>query len=547
MKVNKLENDLQMMRWAKVIFASIIAGIGGGLGALLFRFLVNVTTTFFFDVLSAKFKLFLMPIIGALLIYPIVKNNPRVRGTGVPEVIESVIFRKGEISGKFAILKVVATSITIGSGGSAGREGPIGFIGASIASWIGRRLSLSPQMKRLITTCGLAAGISGTFNTPLAGAMFALEVIYMGAFSLNLVPIFISSIIGNAITLTFLGRAFEVEIPAGLSHSISEGLYYVLMGIIMGVLAPIFAKSLYKTGDMLERIPLLLRLILAALIVGVLGSQLEGYGIFGVGYEGLQLALLGKLGLGIMITLAVAKAVATIFTIASGFSGGIFAPSLYIGAMLGGAFAMLFHLNPQSYSLVGMAAFFSALTQAPIAQILMVVELTRGYSLLPAVMIASTVSFLTARFIFKGSSIYTLKLEKRGMRIRTGKPMILEMVKVEDIMSKEVICLKAGFSHEEVISKATQTGHDCFPVLDDNEKVIGIICVQDVLRGIKEPLKAHTIEKDRTARDALEILMGQRILPVVDETGKLVGVVTKSDVYRAYYMALEETFIEGGP
>ncbi|RLF88537.1 voltage-gated chloride channel [Thermococci archaeon] len=535
------------MGWAKIIFASIIAGIGGGLGALLFRFLVTVTRKFFFDILSARFEVFLMPIIGALLIYPIVKNNPRVRGTGVPEVIESVIFRKGEIGGKFAILKVIATSITIGSGGSAGREGPIGFIGASIASWISRRLSLSPQIKRLITTCGLAAGISGTFNTPLAGAMFALEVIYMGAFSLNLVPIFISSIIGNAITLAFLGRAFEVEIPSGLSHSISEGLYYVLMGLITGVLAPAFAKTLYKIGDVLERIPLLPRLIIGALVVGVLGSQLEGYGIFGVGYEGLQLALLGKLGLRTMIILAVAKAVATIFTIASGFSGGIFAPSLYIGAMLGGAFAILFNLNPQSYSLIGMAAFFSALTQAPITQILMVAELTGEYSLLPAVMIASTVSFLTARLIFKGSSIYTLKLEKRGLRIRTGRPMILEMVKIEEIMSRDVVYLRAGFKNEEVISKAIQTCHDCFPVLDESGTVIGVICVQDVLRGTKEPLRACTIEKDKSARDALEILMKQRILPVVDETGKLVGVVTKSDIYKAYYMAVEETFIEGEP
>ncbi|ASJ16623.1 voltage-gated chloride channel [Thermococcus chitonophagus] len=531
-------------KWAKVIFASIIAGIGGGLGALLFRFLVNITTRLFFGVLSAKFKLFLMPIIGALFIYPIVKNNPKVRGTGVPEVIESVIFRKGDISGKFAILKIIATSITIGSGGSAGREGPIGFIGASIASWIGRRLSLSSQMRRLITTCGLAAGISGTFNTPLAGAMFALEVIYMGAFSLNLVPIFISSIIGNAITLTFLGKAFGVEIPTGLSHSISESTYYVLMGLVMGVLAPLFAKSLYKTGDALEKIPLFPRLILGALIVGVIGSQFRNYGIFGVGYEGLQLALLGKLGLKIMITLAIAKAIATVFTIASGFSGGIFAPSLYIGAMLGGAFALLFGLDPKTYSLIGMAAFFSALTQAPIAQILMIVELTGGYSLLPAVMIASTLSFLIARFIFKGSSVYTLKLEKRGLKIRTGKPMILEMVKVEEIMSKDVVYLRVGFSQEEVISKATQTGHDCFPVLDNDENVVGIICIQEVLKGAKKPIKGYTIGKDKTARDALELLMKQRILPVVDETGKLVGVVTKSDVYRGYYMALEETFID---
>lgn len=224
-------NGRYIKKWATVLGFSLMAGVVGGLGAVLFRVLIAWTHDFFFgkilpvvsyQVGELNLGYALLPALGALIVAFIIVEFPDIRGNGIPEVIEAVIFKGGNIPGRFAVAKIVATAITIGSGGSVGREGPIGFIGAALTSILARWFNLSKEMKKLLVTCGLAAGIAGTFNTPLAGAMFALEVVYMGAFSVNLVPIFISSVTGNAITLAILKRAFEVEIPGNLGHTLLE-------------------------------------------------------------------------------------------------------------------------------------------------------------------------------------------------------------------------------------------------------------------------------------------------------------------------------------
>ncbi len=555
-------------RWTVLLGIAALAGLVGGLGALVFRLLIDGFTSLFFSrVLPAvSYRVYglnlgyvLLPVFGALLIAPMVKIYPGLRGNGVPEVIEGIIFKSGKIGAKLALLKTVATAVSIGAGGPLGREGPAAFIGAALDSTLAEKLP-NPQVRKLITTCGLAAGIAGTFNTPLAGSMFALEVVYMGAITINLVPIFISAIIGNAITLTILHQParFPVVNP---NISILGGIpFYFILGVILGLVGYAYTRALYKATDFFDafskRYPFELRLVIGALGIGLIGMLLPTQGIFGIGFGGIKDALLGKFTLELLIILALAKMTATLLAISSGFSGGIFAPSLFIGTMLGSAFGMLVpHANVEAYALAGMAGFFSASTQAPLTQMIMITEMSGSYAYSPAVALTSVVAFLTARAFFRGSSVYTTKLERKGVHVKTGRPLILETIAVHEIMTTNVVRIHVKRPLLEVERIISSTGHDFLPVVDDDGRVVGIVGVTEILgrtTSMKKLSVERTMKRDfavitpaETAQDALDkILMNdQNLLPVVDDSGKLIGVVTKKDIYRAYYYAIEGIYL----
>ncbi|AHL21910.1 MULTISPECIES: chloride channel protein [Thermococcus] len=558
-------------KWSILLGIAAIAGLVGGLGALAFRLLIEAIHSLFFTSMLPRISYefhgvnlgyILLPVFGALLIAPMVKKYPELRGNGVPEVIEGIIFKSGKIGARLAFLKTLATAISIGSGAPLGREGPAAFIGAALDSALAEKLP-KPQARKLITTCGLAAGIAGTFNTPLAGAMFALEVIYMGAITINLVPIFVSAIIGNAITLVVLHNParFPVLNP---NISVLAGIpFYFLLGVVLGLIGYAYTRALYMATDAFDRFskkyPFELRLLIGALGIGLIGMLLPRDGIFGIGFGGIKDALLGKFALETLIILALAKMTATLLAISSGFSGGIFAPSLFIGTMLGSAFGTIVShfvpANVEAYALAGMAGFFAAATQAPLTQIIMITEMSGTYAYSPAVALTSVVAFLTARAFFKGSSIYTIKLERKGIKVKTGRPLILETIAVHEIMSTRVVRINAKRPLMEVERIIASTGHDFLPVVDDEGRVIGIIGVPDIL-GKSTSIKKLPVERfmrrnfavvtpRETAQDALEkILMNdQNLLPVVDENGKLLGVVTKKDIYRAYYHAIEGIYL----
>ncbi|AFL94480.1 chloride channel protein [Thermococcus cleftensis] len=570
------ETGAYLRKWGVVIVFSILAGIVGGIGAIAFRIAIGIVHELFFgkllpvvsyELAGLNVGYVLLPTLGALVVSLFIARCPEIRGNGVPEVIEAVIFKGGNIPGKFAVLKTIATAVTIGSGGSVGREGPIGFIGASLTSILARWFNLSREMRKLLVTCGLAAGIAGTFNTPLAGAMFALEVVYMGAFSINLVPIFIAAVTGNAVTMAVLERAVEIDIPGGIAHTLPELPFFFMTGLILGTLAAFYARFLYRVADGFSGsgIPETIKPVIGGLGVGLLGMLFPAYGIFGIGYEGMRMAFYGELAVGLLVTLGLVKMLATALTVGSGQSGGVFAPSLYIGTMFGAAFGAIVSslfpslgANPAVYALAGMAAFFSGMTQAPLTQILMVTELTRSYAVLPAVMTSATMGFLTARFFLGGESIYTLKLIRKGYRVKTGKPVILETISVGEIMTREPVYVTPEMTLFEVEHLIGETGHDCFPVVDSKGRVVGIIGVKDILKK-SSSLKRMKVRRflrraygitypTETAEEALEKLMAydQNLLPVVEspESRKLVGVITKRDIYRAYYRGLEGMYID---
>ena len=421
-----------------------IVGILGGIGAIVFRMMISFNRWLFFEFLLPKLPLhwaglnwgvMLMPALGGLIIGPVIlRLAPETKGHGVPEVMEAVALKGGRIRRRVAFLKILVSSITIGSGGSAGREGPIAQIGASLGSLIGEHINLDSRDRRLLVVCGLSSGIAGTFNAPLGGMLFGLEVLYRGIEPLNAVPVALASVMGAAVVTAYYGPKPSFIAPPTLTFSNPvELVFYLLLGLIFGVISVVWVKTFYAVESLFERLKIYdgYKQAIGGLATGIIGMFLIPYGVMGVGYEGINMVLAGKLGLTLLLVLGIAKMVATSFTIGSGNSGGVFAPSLYMGAMFGGALGLLFDMifpnvitEPFTYSLAGMAALFAGAAQAPLSMIIMIPEMSNDYSLLPPIMASSVTSFAIAHLLLRGSSIYTLKLERRGVRIRISRQLV---------------------------------------------------------------------------------------------------------------------------
>lgn len=560
---------------------AIVAGVAGGLGAVVFRWFIKFFHYIFFDEIygyidgpefnGLHLGLILLPALGGLIVGPIVfKVAPETKGHGVPEVIESIILRAGRIRTRVAAVKIFVSSITIGSGGSAGREGPIAQIGASIASILNRISKLDPYNSRLLVACGLAAGIAGTFNAPLGGALFGGEVLLRGFGLFDAIPLILASVVGAGTASIFLGQRPSFYIPRTPSWSPAELPIYLLHGALMGILAFFWVRFFYTVEDIFDRIPGrdYLKPALGGLGTGVLLASLPAYGVGGVGYEGVEMALLGMIPPLMMLFLGFSKMVATSMTIGSGGSGGVFAPSLYIGSMLGGALATAYyHIFPQSYlgdilgyQLAGMAALFAGAAQAPLTVIVMIPEMSGSYSLIPPIMASAGASFIVAWLLLRGRSIYTIKLLKRGLAIKTYSSYILDMVKVEDIMTRDVITIPEDAQYYVVETLFEENPYGGYPVVEKGTgRLIGLITRSDFEHAMmhltdeeKKRVSARdlanknpiVITPDVTVREAYELMLRNNIsrLPVVSSAKdmKVVGIITVRDILRAYHKITSE-------
>ncbi len=561
-------------KWLLLDLLGAIAGVAGGLGAIVFRMMISFNHWLFFDLLLPRISLYaygfnlallVLPAIGGLIVGPIVmKFAPETKGHGVPEVMEAVALKGGRIRKRVAFLKVLVSSITIGSGGSAGREGPIAQIGASIGSFIGEILKLDPRDIRLLVVCGLSAGIAGTFNAPLGGALFGMEVLYRGIGLFNAVPVVFASVIGAAIVSAYYGPK-----PSFVAHNLtftnpSELVWYFILGVIFGFIAVIWIKLFYAVEDLFDkfRIHDKFKPAIGGAVAGFIGIFFAAYGIMGVGYEGVNKALLGEFGITLLLALGILKMVATAFTVGSGGSGGIFAPSLYIGAMFGGVLGLLFQWlspgmvsQPFTYCLAGMAALFAGAAQAPLNVIIMIPEMSNDYSLLPPLMVSSVTSFIIAWLFMRGSSIYTLKLERRGVKLRMGRTFVLENITVEEAMTKKIISVKADMPLSALELLIEETRYHGFPVVEEG-KLIGMVTFQDVSKipkskrhevKVKDVLSKKLIVAypDESVQIALDRMYKNKVgrLPVVDrkDSTRIVGIITRSDIIRAYEIATSRT------
>ena len=563
--------QLQRLRLTEHTFMVVVAvviGLMGGFGAIFFRFAIRFFEGIFFGSwhYSLNYTLqlpwyvkLIAPAAGGLIVGPIVFYFAReARGHGVPEVMESIVLRGGAIRPRVMIAKVLASAVSIGSGGSVGREGPIVQIGSAIGSSLGQVLKVTGSRLRTFVACGTAAGIAATFNAPIAGALFAMEIILSDFGISQFSPIVVSSVAATVVSRHFLGDFSAFKIPHYELISVFEMIPYLLLGILSAFVALGFITVLYKTEDLFEGFPIpeLLKPVCGGLLIGGIGITFPH--IFGVGYDTISLALTGKLAGYFMLFLVLLKVIATSITIGSGGSGGIFAPSLFLGACLGGFVGTIVHAlaptltaSPGAYALVGMGAVASGAMHAPITSILIIFELTNDYRIILPLMITCIISVLITTRL-KRDSIYTLKLSRRGINLFQGQEVnVLRSLPVSRVMKTDFEQIRAATPLRKLMDLTVSSPHSNFFVVNDQNRLVGMISIHDIRRIIYESdalesiLIAYDLMKPilhLTPTDTLDIVMkafGEMNLdelPVVKgENGtQLLGTVAKDDVIDAY-------------
>ncbi len=404
-----------------LIILSVGIGAACGVGSLVFKWLIEFfTRSLLVDVptiLGSNYAQVSVTVFGFLLVTLLVNLWAKeAKGAGIPEVMAAVATNNGVIRPRVALIKTLASALCIGSGGSVGREGPIVQIGSATGSAVGQMFGLSGERLKVLVGCGAAAGISATFNAPIAGGFFALEVI-LGDFSISTFsPILFASVVANAVSRYASGNQTAFVIPEYELSSLYELLFYVVLGFLSGTLAVFFMKTLYAFEDLFEKFPVssYLKAGLGGLVVGGIGLLFPQ--ILGVGYDTITGILVNQIDVTLILGLLAVKLLATSITLGAGGSGGIFAPSLFIGASVGGAFGFLvnavfpdFTSPPGAYALVGMGALVAGTTHAPLTAMLILFELTDDYEIILPLILGTVISSLFARYLER-ESIYTLKL-----------------------------------------------------------------------------------------------------------------------------------------
>jgi len=551
-----------------MVAAAIVCGLGGGLGAVALRALIASFEGMFFGhgtnfltVVEAVpwYWRLLAPTVGGALVGPLVYFvASEAKGHGVPEVMESILLRGGAIRPRVVVVKALASAICIGSGGSVGREGPIVQIGSALGSTIGQLLRLSAPQMRTLVGCGAAAGIAAAFNAPIAGALFAVEIL-LGDFGVpQFSPIVIASVVATVVSRHFIGNFPAFEVPGYQLVSPFELLPYMLLGVIAGLVALAFIKVLYESERIFEelRFPEYLKASLGGLLVGLVGIWLPQ--VFGVGYETINAALSGTLPLAVLGVLLIAKMAATSVTLASGGSGGVFAPSLFLGAMTGGVVGSLVHslfpgftASSGAYALVAMGAVVGAATHAPITAIIIIFELTGDYRIIPPLMASCVISSLIATRL-SPDSIYTLKLRLRGLDpFKQDDPNVLAGLRVSQVMDPEPEVIPASTKFMQVLDLVVRSRHSEFFVVDDHERLLGSVSLANLRQLIfeQEALREIVVAKDMldstvprvTEDENLDIVMrlfdktGLDELAVVDRTdpNRLVGSIYRQELIHA--------------
>jgi len=555
----------QPSKSAVLLGTALLVGLGTAVGLLAFHWLLSLLHQISFSYLPTFFPgrtnalyFLLLPVLGGLLVGPLIYFvAPSAKGHGVPEIIEAVALRGGRIRPLLTLTKAVSSIITLGTGGSAGQEGPIVMIGSALGSMVGQRMHLSDERIRNLVACGAASGIAAIFNAPIAGVLFALEVI-LGEFSVG----YLSSVVVSAVTASIVGRAYfgnvqAFRVPIYRLASPWELPLYGVLGLLAGGLAVLFLIVFYRASDFFNRwtFPDYLKPAVGGAAVGVIG--LVAPEVLGGGYETIAGAMENQLLISTMIWLFVAKLIATSLTLGSGGSGGIFAPGLFMGAMLGGSFGMIVNRLFDSvtapsgaYALVGMAALHAATAHAPLTAIMMIFEMTGDYHLILPLMLATVLSTGLAQSL-KSSSIYTEKLTRKGIRLKRGRDIdVMQAVDVEEVMSRDHTPLLTTLPLHELGVRFVETHHHGFAVVKPNGKLYGVVTLQDLERAMaKGDLSDKTVGDiasappvvafaDDTMEAALDRMTprGLSRLPVVERTNpsKLVGMIRRSDIVRAY-------------
>ncbi|MCL6455057.1 MAG: chloride channel protein [Alicyclobacillus sp.] len=543
-----------------LLLYAVLIGVVGGYGAVGFRRLIDVFTKVFFGIAKphltflGRADVLFLPVVGLLVVSIVVKRfAPEAKGHGVPEVMAAIATNGSVIRPRVVLVKAVASALTIGSGGSVGREGPIVQIGSAFGSVLGQYLGLPERYLRLMVACGAGAGIAATFNAPIGGVMFATEVI-LGSFALqNFTAIVISSVVSAAIGRVYLGNHPSFPMPTYQVGHFQTYWMYVVIGLIAGLWSFVYIKVLYRIEDGFDalRWPFWVKAMFGGALVGAVGAGFPQ--VFGVGYATVDQALTNHLGLGLLLALLVLKLLATSITIAAGGSGGVFSPGLYQGSMLGGAIGVLFfHLFPHSgispgaMAAMAMAGVFAGSAQAPVTSIMMLFEMTGDYNMILPLMITSVLAATVASTLSR-DTIYTLKLARRGLDIlRLRHPDRMRALTVAEAVSRERLTVPARTTVTSAWARFAQS-HEWFALVRSEQGVLlGSVARAQVLEALNsgrasEPIAAllpptvYRIQERATLAEALHEMNRHDVTYLLVCRGDVpVGVIGSSDIVHAY-------------
>jgi len=566
--VSHYATQAKMREHSFVLIVAVIIGILSGFGAVGIQDLIK----FFKKLLwQGEYSLefvrnvdwywkLIIPMTGGIIVGFIIQFAAKeAKGHGVPEVMEAITLRNGIIRPRVVFAKLFASSLYIASGGSVGREGPVIQIGAAIGSTIGQFLRVNAGRMRTFVACGAASGIAAAFNAPIAGALFASEVI-LGDFAVaQFSAVVISSVMATVVSRHFLGDYPAFIVPQYQLESPYELVFYVVLGFLAAITAFLFIKTLYMSEDFFENLkwPEYVKAGLGGLGIGIIGLVFPE--IFGVGYDTIDSALHGNLIWKMAFALVFIKIVATSLSLGSGGSGGIFAPSLFLGAMLGSFFGSTISyfipsmdISPGAYALVAMGGVVAAATHGPIAAILIIFEMSGDYKIILPLMITCIIA-TTIAMRLKKESIYTLKLKLRGINLEAGREVnVLKSLFVKEVFSKNAEIISEEEPYPVVVEKISSSPHSHFYVVDQDKKLSGTITLNEVRRTIKdyETLKNLLIAKDIMEANPLTVTLDTTLdevmkhfgllnldeLPVVsgENDSQIIGCIWRKDVIKEY-------------
>lgn len=557
--------------WFMLALAAVI-GTASGVGVVVFygtvdlvRSLAQGAAGWFGTEGAIRWSPLLVVPVG--LIVARLVRSPQDRdggGTMIPQLILSATGRGGDLTARRMGRGLLSAAVTLGTGGSLGSEGPVALGGGTIGSLVGRVFGFRPRRVKVLLASGAAAGISAAFHAPIAGVMFALEVV-LGSFAVGaLTPVIVASVLGAVVSEVYLGAlpAFEVPTEFALA-SVPQLLFYVLLALSTGLLAVLFIRGFYRIQDLLARLPQ--RAVLAPIAAGVLvaGGGLLYPELAGSGREGIQLMLFGQLAGASALLLGFLKIVAAGLTMGGGGAGGVFTPSLFVGAAFGSFFGLTLQqllpglgVSAGAFALVGMAGLLAGTTAAPLTAILIVFEMTGDYGLILPLMLVCVLSYLTADRL-AGESLYSVALDRRGEKIRHGVDLsVLESVRVAECYDRDPVTLHEETPFREILDALRKSGQLDFPVVSDGERLVGVISYQQLARVLNEEefvdvLVAadlmlddpEQVTPEASLLEAMDRMSARDLdfIPVVEEgsDGRLVGLLRRADImetYRAHLM-----------
>jgi len=558
--------DQRLLQLSAISIA--IGAVGAVVAVLLLKLIAWFTNLFFYLQFSLAPRspagsplglwMIVVPVIGGLIIGLMARyGSEKIRGHGIPEALEAILFGKSLMSLKVAILKPLSSAISIGSGGPFGAEGPIIMTGGAIGSLVAQRFHLSSAERKTLLVAGAAAGMSATFAAPIAAVLLAVELLLFEWKPRSLIPVALASAVAAALRVHLLGAGPLFPVAAHGIVAWPGLLAAVVVGLVAGAFSSGLSTLLYALEDAFEHLPLhwMWRPAVGGLVVGI-GGYFQPRTL-GVGYDVIGDLLLGHLAVSIVLALLLVKCGIWLVSLASGTSGGVLAPLLIMGCGLGAVEAIFLPSSGSAslWPLISMAAVLGGMMRAPFTAVIFALELTHDVESLPPLLIAAVVAYGFTVLVMK-RSILTEKVARRGydiFREYTVDP--LETYRVSEAMTESVLTIPESFPASEIYARyfSSNQKHRGFPVVDANEKLLGILTISDVMEmSISEPdatltardlirLDPIVAHPEETCREAAERMAESGIgrLPVLSG-GKLIGIITRSDLLKPRLLRFEE-------